>query len=432
MKLPKMHGGGFLETALQKMQYADLFLVLFSIIYANRIYQWFIDRGNAKCRNLLVLIAICWILSTMFSLHKDISRLDTAGLLMLITLFILINKLTISHNYFLLFNKINVYFAACVALFGILTLIVYANYSSAFLDQFFMPRPNDNAAVLIDRMSSTLTLPEMLITYLHVALVSGAIVYVHEKKRAVLICIAFIIIAALLAYSRSLTGFIATSSLILFAFRFKKTIFRLAVKLFALFAIVFFAIAILLSFYRIYSVSSENGTAENRTQIGHEKRFFMADAAFQIFKSSPIWGGGPGSYTYEARKYINFDSISHIDFLIARDLANENAKVDPHSLYLGVISENGLLGIFSLGAFILYMIFFNHKIISTYDHKVLQTHQILNAGLIGFLITGLFVDILSMRHFWVLIALIYTWKSIYREQTGNNKANLTINKQVAL
>ena len=142
-----------------------------------------------------------------------------------------------------------------------------------------------------------------------------------------------------------------------------------------------------------------------------------------MFAEHPVIGVGIGNYNLKFKNFYSLrELISRYDLVtftgIKIDGANGKKRIsDPHSLYMGTLAEQGILGLFALafffGSFYKY-IYSSERIMN--DSKKENVVYILTAGLTGFLLNGLTTDILTMRHFWFLMAIIISFISICKNE----------------
>ena len=408
MRLPVIPSNGIFEIFFQKLEYADMVLFLFAIIFSKNIFQWFKSVNNRKYQIILFALIISWIISSLFSFHIITSIADTLGLCMLIILFVLLKKLTFSYNMFIYVNKVNLYVASFVSVTGIIAFTLYTFYPHPFLTNFVLPTFHLSGALFPHRAFSFLLSPEMMISYLNVALVSGFIVFTHNRDKKILLCLALITVSAFFGHSHGLTGFFVTLSVIVFSFRLNSLCGKILANVLYLSTVVLLGLAIIFTIYHRNSFEEPSNAVTEKVGIRHELNYYGMRAAVQIAADYPLFGIGPGNYSYEAKNYIiNIQPYYERDVIPINRLSKEVGQVDPHCFYLGQISETGLIGFCFIVLFFCYILFENRKIINNdrSNIKVGKIHLILEAGIIGLLVTGLFVDIFSMRHLWVLLAI---------------------------
>jgi O-antigen ligase len=77
--------------------------------------------------------------------------------------------------------------------------------------------------------------------------------------------------------------------------------------------------------------------------------------------------------------------------------------LDPHNTYTGALAEYGLLGFLAI---VTLFINFIAMLFGRGKTKPDILSYCLLAGLLGFLFNALFIDIMTMRHFWIFLAAI--------------------------
>ena len=122
--------------------------------------------------------------------------------------------------------------------------------------------------------------------------------------------------------------------------------------------------------------------------------FKLKKISLKASKQSFPWGLGPGKFNQFAHDYnINSKYPLHVSF------------PDPHSTYLGTLSELGLFGLLVLGGLIITVMNCCMKIMR---HKG-SYHSIGFVGIIACFIAisveAISTDIMNFRHYWVILAL---------------------------
>lgn len=137
-----------------------------------------------------------------------------------------------------------------------------------------------------------------------------------------------------------------------------------------------------------------------RWDVFKSMHFILNQEALSAFYSSPVFGIGPDQF------------VSHIKTLKAEGLYPVNKLAySPHSLYLGILAQSGILG-FSALMFFLYAI--AQKWWQLWQNKIAKD-QFLVLGLGVFLliwaIDGLCMDTLHFRHFWWVLIILGAWEA---------------------
>jgi putative inorganic carbon (hco3(-)) transporter len=127
--------------------------------------------------------------------------------------------------------------------------------------------------------------------------------------------------------------------------------------------------------------------------------------AINMFLDHPVTGIGPGNYSVYYQEYSRQLGIDP-----RRGLRSA------HSLYLEVIAERGLPGIFLFGL-ILYLTFkglFQSEAISLKrkDSELADISVAVLASMTGYLVSALFLHGAQIRYFWVLIGVAWAVKKI--------------------
>ena len=131
-------------------------------------------------------------------------------------------------------------------------------------------------------------------------------------------------------------------------------------------------------------------------------RSLLRGAAFKIALKHPFLGIGQGMFTYELKNYI--------DLKAARNTIRINnfhpLKIDPHCAYFGSIAETGFIGLLSM---LIFLYFIVRAAVRTMNESPPESREIefyLLAGLAGFMLTAWFMDIFSLRQFWLNLAFL--------------------------
>ena len=121
-------------------------------------------------------------------------------------------------------------------------------------------------------------------------------------------------------------------------------------------------------------------------------------AAALVFADHPVIGVGPGMFKYYAQEYAN-------NMLDIRTLTGTR---EAHSLYLGIVAENGALGLICFLA-ILYLTLRN--LARTRQRWAQKRPELANMAtgfmlaIISYMTTGIFLHLSYVRYFWLMLAL---------------------------
>jgi hypothetical protein len=138
-------------------------------------------------------------------------------------------------------------------------------------------------------------------------------------------------------------------------------------------------------------------------QAYDDDRFANQDAAFSLGLNNPL-GVGPGQ------------SFLHLNYAT-------------HSLYLRVFSENGAIGVFSLGIFMLLTLVRSLLLSQKSAHRFQRAmFAMVAAAIIGMLLNSFAIDTLHWRHFWILLAL--GWMPLWPAETNPQAQMVTSETQI--
>jgi len=250
----------------------------------------------------------------------------------------------------------------------------------------------------------------MLITYIHFGLVSGSILWMYDwHRKHYLMILTLMIIAALLAFSRSLSGlFISIALFVAIYSNFENKLNVLVPKVMLSMSILFVIITVFFSFVHFRSVKGDMVNIFKLYSWSIDDRYYMNMAAFEMCIHNPVFGSGPGNYTFTSKEYLALLKNDKQDDRQVNALALR--KLDPHNSYFGLLAENGIIGFISFSALFYYLLVVrNRKNKNILSETEYMSYLIIRGGLIGLLVSGIFMDILSLRHLWVLLGMSYSF-----------------------
>ena len=220
------------------------------------------------------------------------------------------------------------------------------------------------------------------------------------------VCLAAIAVATVYTFSRGGAITLVALTLLAVLLRF--------IRLRAL-AVIVLGVAILLiavpSYWvRISTLSELPGTtspAESGTQAPDGSIVSRGTenlAAILIFADHPAVGVGPSLYPQYYREYA--DRLG--DYSNQIDIKLKNADRQAHTLYLGILAENGILGFVAImGAIVVTLLHLNR--VRRRCQREKPELALLASGFIlsltAYLITGLFLHLAYARYFFLILAL---------------------------
>ncbi len=412
MKLPKpaFMGG--------KVQYADLVFIPLFVLFIYGLFRKKLSFLRDKINIfLLILVTVANLSFWRSGLNGDILP-DFLGLVYLVCLFFVLVFFINKREQFIRINFILFFLASAISVLGMIIFILYNALDIEWLSGFVMPRAvtSQSSLVPFSRVFLFLNLPEMYINFALLGL-AGAFVYKRYLRNhgigrtgGVDFCIALIALSAFFSFSRSLAGLLLFLTLMLYGFYKKSGLVSRALRIscFCLFVLIF-VFFIVAGLFEIYPVSFSPGNINALPQISFnsnlESRFYLAKAAVAAAGKHPFLGIGLGAFTDHFTGFLNKADIGALSRVCR--VPPPLLRMDPHSLYFGAVAELGYLGLAVL-LFTLSLIL--RKILKGYkeagnDTFLRDSCYIFLCVFLGYLLNGLFVDMLSMRSFWVLLGL---------------------------
>ncbi|MCX5712316.1 MAG: hypothetical protein NTY47_04520, partial [Candidatus Omnitrophica bacterium] len=276
---------------------------------------------------------------------------------------------------------------------------------------------------LVWRLVSVFRHPGMLTLYLHASIVFGLILVAKNKggRRYYLgyVIVALCFIAALLTKTRCNAGIAITIFLIVASLDIKNIYFSILRYISFIYALAFMAIAIVLTVWWVFPVhlqiDQKRQVVSLELNVVKQPYFIHHMAELKIIRDFPLVGVGLGMYNQRQASYIRWGDLEKPYHQIFPDLKKENEsayrRTDPHSLYFGMGAESGLLG---LGAMLIFFLLlarlFYRKIKEGADNQNRYIYVVFLAGLAGFLFNGLYLDMLTVRSFWLMFAMGAAYK----------------------
>lgn len=147
-----------------------------------------------------------------------------------------------------------------------------------------------------------------------------------------------------------------------------------------------------------------------------QERSLLMRSAWQMFVDFPVQGVGAGNYSEHYDEYA-----SRVGSLVSsyEDFGKERF---PHSLYLQVAAETGLIGLTMFGIMIglAVMAFYRafSRFASSGDGRSTSVTVSLALGFVGYLVSSVILHGDYMRYFWLLVALAIAADRLAAERAG--------------
>jgi len=402
----------------KKVLYSDvIFLFLFVI------FLWKTLRNkrsiSSTCLKPIVVMAALFTVSFLNSINLTDSFIELAGLIYLLVLFVVIVNIITTYEKLRVFLSIWVGVACCVSLIGLFAFSVAMVNNNLVSNQFLIYNTAESMAHHFPRITSTFIGPNMFLTYLHVSLIFAVILLLFEselkRKMFILACIFVILISAFFTGSSRFTGLLLSLFLILCFYGKGK--FMRAIKRVTFLGFIFLLmVSIVTSIWVVFPVKVTEAEADKtialQAHYSYSLHFLQPAAAISMIKKHPLIGVGFGTYLRHFKENVDWEWVKSSFGFEAypgyrKSVEDKTLFFDPHSAILGTLAETGLVGF--LGLLYFFLKYFGILLGRFKRNEELCFERILSgcilAGFIGFLLNGLITDILSMRHFWFMMAI---------------------------
>lgn len=170
-------------------------------------------------------------------------------------------------------------------------------------------------------------------------------------------------------------------------------------------------------FTSLFVVTTENGVYQDTSLRGRSSEMLTG---LTMFAEHPILGVGAGNYKPNYQRYAQLIGIEF----------RAEAR-DPHSLYVQLLAETGILGIIAF----LAMIYFLFDALNKACHAVERSPHLadwlpwisaLRFAILSYLLTSIFLHNAYIRYLWILIAMALTGIQITYNLLTNVERNAPV------
>ncbi|KPL04542.1 MAG: hypothetical protein AMJ90_00395 [candidate division Zixibacteria bacterium SM23_73_2] len=359
-------------------------------------------RAHIKTKRLFILcyLLICTFLLSYFGALEPIRSIRVT--ILYITLFMLlflIIQLIKEKKEFKVYLKHYMIIGVLLSLYGILQFLgwtfgfdFYGLLLSKFRSNMYNIFMLSTLGTQVFRINSFFTDCNNFAAFLNTVFplfLAGNLYYFSIRKSKqfwIYFLGAFIVgITLILTFSRSgWMGLLAGVSVVMWDKR--KQIFK-AKNLRAIVLTILLLLLLIIPFYNYLSYSIEYRLVE---KVSSKIHFFVMKAAWDMFLSNPITGVGIGNFGAYYGRYINpgFDYYN------------------PHSTYLAILSETGILGFIvhmAIYLFVLKQILCFKRKTKGYESEVLGTGLL--AGFVALMVANIFYQNYTFQFFFVFLGL---------------------------
>jgi O-antigen ligase len=266
------------------------------------------------------------------------------------------------------------------------------------------------------RIHSTFANANMFLTYLHTSFVFLVILWFMRQGRmrhfGFALSFVTLLITAFLTGSRRLAGFLLTMILILRRFGHSRCANFWRDLVIISFILVLLA-SIITTIWVIFPVEVKKDAYGKITGIYPDYRYSLhllqPVTSLKMFTRHPLIGVGLGTYILNFRENVDWPWLRRSFGFEAypsciKPVEDKTFFLDPHSVFLGTLAETGLIGFIGIIYFFSSLgICFFRKLRDKGEQELIS--RCILSGFLGFMLNGITIDILSMRHFWIMLAV---------------------------
>lgn len=421
----------FLGTVLKvplfgkEIQFADLF---FLFIFVKLLWDMKKSPGLAMrlfdfspaIKYLLAALLLLLFIACVFSLNPPKSFTEFFALSYLALFYLWARALSIDKERLKLVLRFWLYLTGVLCALSLAAFAIYVFFGkSSFFIQLY---PNMRSLIPFARIAGTFPSINMFASFLHIGIVFLLTLSLYERWRVSYVAAAvFIFIALFFTASRNILGIFATVFLSIFPFRgrsmflFKYTFFT--------FILVLCFLVFVTTLWCIFPVRVDWNNQAQVTSISINTApslyALLNRASLRIIRQHPFKGVGPGIFNQMIPEVLSREEVE--DTYEAKGIVDINASIDPHNTYLGWAAEAGVPFVTALIAllFTFARFFWRRYRKFSLSFKGIFSYVCM-CGIIGFMINGFYIDILTMRHFWVMLALGTLGASCHVENKASN------------
>jgi O-antigen ligase len=403
----------------KKILYADFVFIFLFIAWVTKYITTRLKHRLIHLKFSLIFLPALFAVSFFNSSGISNSIAELLGLIYLIILFILVGNILDSQRKIRFVLYLYFFVSAVLSLVG-LGLFSWAMATGDLRTTSFLGYSTmESMAHHFPRIDLTFESANMALVYLHIALVFGIILFLTEKRRQLKALIAsslpIILATAFFTGSRRFTGLLLSLLLILSWYGRGRIIAALKYLLFLGF-LIFLAVSIITSIWVVFPVKvTKDNIGKNigiSANYGYSIHYLLPAVSLNMFKKHPFVGVGLGTYNRNFKDFVDWEwlktSFGFEAYPGYVELVKEKKlNFDPHSVFLGTLAETGLLGFCAL---IYFLVTYAVTLVGRFRRSSHFTFDNILSGciwacFIGFILNALTLDILSMRHFWLMLAI---------------------------
>ena len=279
------------------------------------------------------------------------------------------------------------------------------NYAQTFFRMASIQMDQALATSLTPRVGGPINAPNLWAQVLVAisTLLAFRIVYEKQvsKKFVAVLMLGIILYIVLNTYSRGAYLVLAIDAiLLLFIFRKRfNPIFLLVIAVIVVLAIPFLPVTYRDRFTTLFVVTSDNGVYQDTSLRGRSSEMLTG---LTMFAEHPILGVGAGNYPTNYQRYAQ---------LIGLEFRTQAR--DPHSLYIQLLAETGILGTVAFLGMVICLFDALNKACRAIERvpqlsEWLPWISALRLAILSYLLTSVFLHNAYIRYLWILIAMALT------------------------
>lgn len=393
----------------KEVQLADVFFIF---ILASLI--WNIKKGDKidffklspVIKYLPIVLLLLLLIACGFSTNITKSLVEFAAISYLVILYLWVGGIHIDQRNLKSVLHFWLYLSGglCVLALGAFITSTISGNGNWFVQIY----PSMKSLIPIARVKATFPTMNMFASFLHVGIVFLLALIAYENWRKHYIIFAFLLLTCIfLTASRNLLGIFITIFLAVLPIKGKLSV--------SVVKYISFSLSLLLLFFVLITTiwcvfpSQMNYNRDNHTlflSINTSPSLYaiLNKISIRFIKQKFLVGVGPGMFNQTMVEQLDWDEVK--DTYNAKGITNRNVHIDPHNTYLGWAAEAGLPF-----AVIMVVLFY---IITRFMWKGYKAGvnsfrgrlcYVCICGMVGFLVNGLYIDILTMRHLWLMMGL---------------------------
>lgn len=409
----------------KEIQIADIFFVF---ILASLV--WNIKRGEhieffkipSVVRYFSIVLLLLLLVACGFSGHITKSLVEFVAALYLVILYFWVAGIHLDEKRLKSVLHFWLYVSGVLCVLGLGGFI--ASALSGHGNFFVQIYPSMTSLIPMARIKATFPTMNMFASFLHVGIVIllSFIVYERWRKHYVILAALFFSCLALTA-SRNLLGIFITIFLVILPVRERLSLSvskYIAFGLCLLFLFLVLTTTIWCVFPTRVNYERKNHALSLSINMTPSLYTILNRMSLRLIKQNFLTGVGPGLFNQTMVEQLDWDEAKAT--YEAKGIASRTASIDPHNTYLGWAAEAGLpFAVVMLGFFygISRLMWKGYKAsVNSFTGGFCYACM---CGMVGFLVNGLYIDILTMRHFWIMMGL-GTLGAVYCLKSRNTNA----------